>query len=77
VSRRERTETIIECDGCNRGMRERDARQICGPGMDICEYCVRSLLALDKGLAKIVLGETVESALAPMRAAIENAARAR
>lgn len=70
MSRREKTETVIECDGCNRTMRERDARCAYAQGIDLCEYCVNKLVALPPPLANLVLTAQVHKAMEPIRLAI-------
>lgn len=63
MSRRERTETIVECDACNRTMREQDRGAIATPNVDLCEFCVTALLKLEKKLADAVLTPPVRLAI--------------
>jgi len=67
MSRRERTETIIECDACKRGMREHEPWTIGLPQLDLCETCVRMLLKLEAKLAAVVVSKDVELQLNALR----------
>jgi hypothetical protein len=73
VSRRERTETIVECDACGRQMRAGDGRCAYAKDLDVCEYCVTKLLALPEALAMCALNDRMKTALGPVRDAAKAA----
>lgn len=70
MSRRQRTESIIECDACGRDMREHDAQAIAADTIDLCQYCVRSLLAVERKLLDRVLSAEAHEAMKPIFAAV-------